>query len=88
MNENGNTPAVDWATMPEWIDVKLASQQSGYTADYLRQLMRQGRIKGDKRGTMWWINRDSLQEYLATIEALGSKKHDPRGAPELTHESE
>ena len=71
--------------MAEWIDVGSASKVSGYSADYLRTLMRQGRIKGDKRGTMWWINRDSLQEYLETIEALGPRKHDPRGVLELTH---
>ena len=88
MNSNGSTPQrIDWSTMPEWIDVRQASELSGYTSDYLRTLMRQGRIEGDKRGTMWWINRDSLQRYLSTIATLGSKKHDPRGAPELVHSS-
>lgn len=85
MNGNSTPSAIDWANMTDWIDVGSASQVSGYTPDYLRTLMREKRIKGEKRGTMWWINRDSLKEYLATIEALGPKKHDPRGVQELTH---
>lgn len=79
MTNNGRTPAVDWATMPEWIDIRQASEESGYTADYLRQLMRDGKIDAKKRGTMWWIDPNSLRAYMEAVEALGSKKHNPHG---------
>lgn len=79
MNSNGSSPAKDWAILPEWIDTRQASEQSGYTADYLRQLMRDGKIAAQKRGTMWWIDRDSLRAYVELVEALGSKKHSPHG---------
>lgn len=83
MHGNG-TRAIDWNTMPEWIDIRQASELSGYNSDYLRRVMRQGKIDAQKRGTMWWIDRDSLREYMATVEALGTKKFDPRGAFEPT----
>jgi hypothetical protein len=41
--------------------------------------MREGKIAGEKKGQMWWIDRDSLQAYLALMESLGRRKHDPRG---------
>lgn len=82
MNSNGSSPAPaakEWATLPEWIDVRQASEESGYTADYLRQLMRDGKIDAKKRGTMWWIDPGSLRAYVAMVEELGSKKHSPHG---------
>lgn len=85
MNSNGSSPAPvkDWADLPEWIDIRQASEISGYNSDYLRRVMRQGKIKAQKRGTMWWIDRDSLQAYVALMEALGEKRYDPRGLPQV-----
>ncbi len=88
MNGNGTPPRKDWRDLPEWIDIRLASELSGYNSDYLRRVMRQGKIAAEKRGTMWWIDRDSLRAYVATVEALGTKKFDPRGAPELAKQGE
>ena len=79
MNSNGSSPAKDCANLPEWIDVRQASEESGYTADYLRQLMRDGKIDAKKRGTMWWIDPGSLRAYLEMVEEMGSKKHSPHG---------
>lgn len=81
MNSNGSSPAPikEWADLPEWIDVRQASELSGYSLTYLRRIMRDGRIEAKKRGTMWWIDRESLRAYLAIVEALGSKKHSPHG---------
>ncbi len=68
--------------MPEWIDIRQASEASGYSLTYLRRVMRQRRIKAEKRGTMWWIDKVSLLQYIATVEALGNKKYSPHGIPE------
>lgn len=75
---NGSTPAVVEIDDMEWIDVKEASELSGFHPEHVRRLMRQGKIKGRKRG-VWWINRDSLEAYLKLVEELGSKRFDPRG---------
>lgn len=71
----------DWATMPEWITTEEAAEVSGYHVNYVRRLMRQNKLAGRKAGTMWWVDRDSLKEYLSLVESLGTKKFDPhRGA--------
>lgn len=70
---------VDWASMPEWITVEEASKLSGYHPDHLRRIIRQGRIAAEKKGLMWWVDRDSLNAYLTRIQELGTKKHHPQG---------
>lgn len=88
MNGNGRR-AIDWATMPEWITTDEAAEISGYHPEYVRKLAKAGKIGAEKKGRDWWIDRDKLREYLATMEALGTKKYDPRGAPELAkHDGE
>lgn len=77
---NGSEPAPSEGTnLPEWIDIRRASQESGYTPDYLRQLMRDRKIVAEKHGTMWWIDPASLRDYVAMIESLGTRKHSPHG---------
>ena len=51
--------------------------------------MRQNKLAGRKAGTMWWVDRDSLKEYLTLVESLGVKKFDPyRGASREDGEGE
>ena len=71
---NGHISA-DWATMPDYITADEAAETSGYHVNYIRRLMRKGRLKGRKAGLVWLIERDSLQMYLTIVEALGNKKH-------------
>lgn len=82
MKSNGSTPAPvkDWADLQEWITTVEAAQVSGYDVQYVRYLARAGRIGAEKKGRDWWIDRDKLKEYLDAVEALGSKKFDPRGS--------
>ncbi len=75
MNENGNTSAVDWANMPEWITVDEAADLSGYHPEYIRFLARKGKIGAEKKGRDWWISPERFRAYLARVEALGAKKH-------------
>lgn len=79
MRFRNNGHSLDWANMPEWITTEEAAEISGYHVNYVRRLMRQGKIEGRKAGTMWWIDRDSLKEYLALVEELGSKRFGPGG---------
>lgn len=80
MTTNGQHPtAIDWATMPDWIDVREAAEKAGYHPDHLRRLIRHGTIKAEKRGTMWWIDKASLLEYMTMIESLGTSRFGPGG---------
>lgn len=50
--------------MADWVSVDEAAEQSGYSKEQIRRLIRGGVIKAKKQGSMWWIDRQSLQEYV------------------------
>jgi len=58
----------------DWITTQEASELSGYRADYLRTLIRQGRIKGRKYFVIWQVERKSLFAYLREQEQRGEKR--------------
>lgn len=62
----------------EWITTKEAARLTGYTAVYIRRLIRTKRVNALKRGRDWLIDRLSLMAYKARMEALGTQKHNPR----------
>ena len=74
MATNGTAPA-NWSDLADYITTEEAADLSGYHVNYIRRIMRQGKIKGRKAGIVWLIERPSLLEYLARVQALGSKKH-------------
>lgn len=47
-----------------WITVKEAAQISGFTTEYIRELVRENTIVGQKFGWQWTISKESLEEYL------------------------
>jgi hypothetical protein len=60
--------ANDWITTPEAVKV------SGYTADHLRTLIRQGRIKAKKVLVVWLVSRKSLDAYLKGQSEQGERR--------------
>lgn len=65
---------------PEWISTEEAAKLSGYNVEYVRRLMRKGKVKAEKRGSMWWIDRESMEAYVRHMSKLGTAKFDPTGA--------
>jgi excisionase family DNA binding protein len=61
----------------EWITTKEAAEMTDYHIKYIRHLVREGKIEGAKRGRDWWIDKDSVEDYIEKIKRLGSAKHDP-----------
>jgi excisionase family DNA binding protein len=64
--------------MAEWITTPEAARLSGYHVNYLRQIIRQGKIKAEKKGRDWWVNQDSLMEYLNEAQTIQDKRHGPQ----------
>jgi len=60
--------------MAEWISVTEAARLSAYDADYIRKLIRSGKIKARKIITVWQIDRASLLSYVQKTERLGAKR--------------
>ena len=58
----------------EYVSVEEASKISGYAITYIRQLLREKKIEAEKKGTMWWIDLESLKAYKSEMDALGNEK--------------
>jgi excisionase family DNA binding protein len=69
----------DWMSAPEWVSVKEAAELSGYSPQYVRRIMRQGKVKAGKMGGIqeWLIDEQSLREYVKAMKSLGTDKHNP-----------
>jgi excisionase family DNA binding protein len=65
-----------------WITTDRAASLTGYRAAYLSELARSGRVKAQKMGRDWWLDREDLLRYKATMDELGSRRHDPRRNPQ------
>jgi hypothetical protein len=63
----------------DWISISQAVKRSGYTADYLRTLIRQKQIKAQKVITVWLVNRQSLDEFSKQRTERTDKRGRPRG---------
>ena len=81
MATNGASPAADWADLADYITTEEAADLSGYHVNYIRRLLRQGKLKGRKFGNVWFIERASLGDYLQVVEKLGGQKY--QGTPTI-----
>lgn len=50
----------------EYISARRAAREHGYVADYIGQLIRNGKIQGKKVGRSWYVESDSLNAYIRT----------------------
>lgn len=50
--------------LESWISVREASEISGYTTEYIRELARDGLIKSTKIGHAVLIDRNGLKQYV------------------------
>ncbi len=62
-----------------YMSVQMAASYSGYSQQYLRRLLRLGKLAGLKIGQIWLVDLKSLEIYLN--HALNSK--DQRFRPNL-----
>ena len=66
-----------------WISTDEAAELSGYHTDYIRQLVRRSKIKANRKGTMYWIDRESFLDFLNKEKKAQSqdRRHGPHGTP-------
>ena len=58
----------------DWLKVEEAAEIAGYHPNYVRKLLRDGKVNGRKWGQTWQVSRQSLLGYLEDVEALGKKR--------------
>ncbi len=66
--------------MADWITTKEATQLSGYTLVHIRRLVSAGKVKGQRWGRDWQVDRQSLLAYVKRAEQLGEKR-----GPKIEH---
>lgn len=64
--------------MADWISVEEAAALSGYNAEHIRRLVREGQISAEKKGWMWWIDRKSLTAYLQDSHKSDDQRRGPK----------
>lgn len=62
------------------ISVQSATELSGYNAQYLRRLLRAGKLDGMKVGQVWLIDLVSLENYLAWASRSNDLRCGPKAA--------
>ena len=60
------------------ISVKAAAFHSGYNVQYLRRLLRDGRLTGMKLGQTWLIDKVRFDVYLENAHQTKDKRFGPK----------
>ncbi len=66
--------------MTEWLTVPEAALLSGYHANHLRRLIRSSEIKAQKRGGRWWVDKESVEAYIAAASDASDARYGPKNA--------
>ena len=62
----------------EWLTVNEAAKLSGYNPEYIRRLIRNGKIEHRKFSFIYQVNRESLLDYLKKAGSLTDKRFSPK----------
>ena len=75
MDELGSTIPI---VFNNCISVKAAAFLSGYNVQYLRRLLRDGRLTGIKLGQTWLIDISIFDAYLEKVYQTADKRFGPK----------
>ena len=60
------------------VTVQATADVTGYNIQYLRRLLRSGKLEGIKIGQIWLIEMQSLEKYLQHVESASDRRCGPR----------
>jgi len=60
------------------ISVQVAAEFSGYSLQYLRRLLRNGRLAGLKIGQVWLIEKAAFEAYLEKAVLATDRRFGPK----------
>ena len=75
---DSSIPSLEGILLDKFITVKAAAEGTGYSAQYLRRLLRAGKLDGIKIGQVWLISLVSLEAYLRRGKLLQDRRHGPK----------
>ncbi len=67
------------AVLEKHLSVKAAAEYSGYNEQYLRRLLRAGRLEGIRVGQVWLIKLSSLEAHLRKGQLSPDQRYGPQG---------
>ena len=67
------------AALEKRLSVKAAAEAFGYNEQYLRRLLRAGRLEGTRIGQVWLIRLASLQAHLRRGLTAQDRRFGPQG---------
>ncbi len=62
----------------EWLTVHQAAELSGYHYNYVRQMIRAGKLEARKFGPVWQVNRTDLLAYIHDAKESGDLRRGPK----------
>jgi len=60
------------------ISVQAASEYSGYSLQYIRRLLRNGKLAGLKIGQVWLIEKATFEAYLEKAIQVTDRRYGPQ----------
>ena len=60
------------------ITVQAAAKYSGYSLQYLRRLLRNGKLEGFKIGQVWLIEKTAFEGYLEKAVQAADRRFGPQ----------
>jgi excisionase family DNA binding protein len=67
--------------LEKWITAKEAAELSGYHLERIRELIREGKITARKFGSVWAVERESLQAYVRSMQKQGERRGPKKARP-------
>jgi len=67
------------AVLERHLSVKAAAEAFGYNEQYLRRLLRDGRLQGTRIGQVWLIRLASLEAHLRNGFSAQDRRFGPQG---------
>ena len=58
----------------EWLTTEQAAELSGYHENYIRRIVRAGKVKAKKFGPTWQISRESMLQYMEAASKSSDKR--------------
>ena len=65
-------------TDDDWLTIQQAAELSGYHAEYLRIIVREGKLTAHKFGPVWAISKEALMTFLKIAENSSDRRHGPK----------
>jgi len=58
--------------------VQVAALYSGYCLQYLRRLLRNGKLEGIKIGQLWLVDKGALDIYIGKVQEVTDQRFGPK----------